>query len=86
MEMEVIIEGGMDTNESFSNEWCRQVKYYAHLVAQKVGSEIGMVQELLSTLTSNERWGGVMVEFEEVYPNGFAQLVSSASEWVPWMR
>ncbi|MBD2535346.1 hypothetical protein H6G97_40515 [Nostoc flagelliforme FACHB-838] len=31
--------------------------------------------------TSNEKWG-VMVEFEEVYPDGFAQLVSSASEWV----
>ncbi|WP_242055499.1 hypothetical protein [Nostoc flagelliforme] len=48
----------MDTNESLNNEWCRQVKYYAHLVTQKVESGIGMVQELLSTLTSDERWGG----------------------------
>ncbi|WGV28161.1 hypothetical protein [Halotia branconii] len=43
-----------------------------------------MVQELLSTLTSDERWG-VMVEFEEVCPDGFAQLVSAAPDWVAWM-
>ncbi|WP_267145377.1 hypothetical protein [Nostoc commune] len=39
--------------------------------------ESGYLQELLSTLTSDERWG-VMVEFEEVYPDGFAQLVADA--------
>lgn len=43
-----------------------------------------MVQELLSTLTSDQRWG-VMVEFEEVYPDGFAQLVVFAPDWVAWM-
>ncbi|HYX16587.1 MAG TPA: hypothetical protein VE944_19910 [Nostoc sp.] len=43
-----------------------------------------MVQELLSTLTSDERWG-VMVEFEEVYPDAIAQLVDRAPDWVEWM-
>ncbi|MEH1957307.1 hypothetical protein [Nostoc sp.] len=43
-----------------------------------------MVQELLSTLTSDQRWG-VIVEFEEVYPDGFAQLVDRAPDWVEWM-
>lgn len=43
-----------------------------------------MVQELLSTLTSDEKWG-VMVEFEEVCPNGFAQLLVDAPQWTEWM-
>ncbi|MEA5507679.1 plasmid replication protein, CyRepA1 family, partial [Halotia wernerae UHCC 0503] len=76
--------GGMDTAHSFRNTWCQRVKYYAQLVAQKVQCGVEVVQELLSTLTSDERWG-VMVEFEEVCPDGFAQLVSSAPEWVAWM-
>ncbi|NDJ25788.1 hypothetical protein GS682_30225 [Nostoc sp. B(2019)] len=74
----------MDTNESLSNEWCQRVKYYAQLVAQKIDQRVGMVQELLGTLTSDERWG-VMVEFEEVCPDGFAQLVAAAPQWVVWM-
>ncbi|MBE9054048.1 hypothetical protein IQ243_27355 [Nostocales cyanobacterium LEGE 11386] len=60
------------------------VKYYAQLVAQRVEEGVGMVQEILSTLTSDERWG-VMVEFKEVCPDGFAQLVAAAPEWVAWM-
>ncbi|NDJ25903.1 hypothetical protein GS682_30815 [Nostoc sp. B(2019)] len=74
----------MDTNESLSNKWWKKVKYYAQLVAQKIDQGVGMVQELLSTLTSDEKWG-VMVEFEETCPDGFAQLVSVAPEWVVWM-
>jgi hypothetical protein len=76
--------GGVDTDESLRNNWWKRVKYYAQLVAQKVELGVGMVQELLSTLTSDERWG-VMVEFEEVCPDKFGQLVSVAPEWVAWM-
>ncbi|WP_414546562.1 hypothetical protein [Nostoc sp. CCY0012] len=43
-----------------------------------------MVQEILSTLTSDQRWG-VILEFEEVCPEGFAQLVAAAPDWVEWM-
>jgi hypothetical protein len=28
---------------------------------------------------------GVMVEFEDVNPNKFAQLVADAPDWVEWM-
>jgi hypothetical protein len=43
-----------------------------------------MVQELLSTLTSDQRWG-VMVEFESVNSEKFSQLIASAPDWVEWM-
>ncbi|WP_226889493.1 hypothetical protein [Nostoc sp. MG11] len=76
--------GGMDTDESLSNKWRERVKYYAQLVVQKVESGVGMVQELLSTLTSDERWG-VMVEFEEANVEKFGQLMASAPDWVEWM-
>ncbi|WP_431356849.1 plasmid replication protein, CyRepA1 family [Komarekiella delphini-convector] len=76
--------GGVAQDESLSNEWWKRVKYYTKLVAQKIDQGVGMIQELLSTLTSDERWG-VMVEFEEVCPDGFAQLVASAPQWVAWM-
>ena len=42
------------------------------------------VKELLSMLTSDQRWG-VMLEFGEVSPDRFAQLVSAAPDWVEWM-
>ncbi|MEA5506954.1 hypothetical protein VB735_28450 [Halotia wernerae UHCC 0503] len=77
--------GGVDTNESLSNEWWQRVKYYAQLVAQKVDQGFSVVQEILSSLTSDERWG-VIVEFEEFCPDGFAQLVADAPQWVVWME
>ncbi|MEA5508068.1 hypothetical protein VB735_34305, partial [Halotia wernerae UHCC 0503] len=69
---------------SFRNTWCQRVKYYAQLVTQKVQGGAEVVKEILSTLTSDERWG-VMVEFEEVCPDGFSQLVAAAPEWMAWM-
>jgi hypothetical protein len=42
------------------------------------------VKELLSTLTSDQRWG-VMLEFEEVESEKFGQLIASAPDWVEWM-
>ncbi|WP_414545879.1 plasmid replication protein, CyRepA1 family [Nostoc sp. CCY0012] len=76
--------GGVDTNEQLSDSWWKRVKYYAQLVAHKVESGVGVVKEILSTLTSDQRWG-VMLEFEEVCPEGFAQLVADAPDWVEWM-
>ncbi|MBN3963450.1 hypothetical protein [Nostoc sp. NMS8] len=38
------------------------------------------VKELLSTLTIDERLG-VMLEFEDVDPERFAQLVTDAPHW-----
>ncbi|MBE9052862.1 DUF3854 domain-containing protein [Nostocales cyanobacterium LEGE 11386] len=76
--------GGMDTNEQLSNSWWKRVKYYAQLVAHQVESGVAVVKEILSTLTSDQRWG-VMLEFEEVCPEGFTQLVADAPNWVAWM-
>ncbi|MEH2069672.1 MAG: hypothetical protein V7K47_16175 [Nostoc sp.] len=42
------------------------------------------VRYLLSTLTSDERWG-VMLEFESLNPDRFAQLVTDAPVGVQWM-
>lgn len=76
--------GGVAQDEEFSNEWWQRVKYYAQLVAQKVEDGVEQVKQVLSTLTSDERWG-VMLEFEEVCPDEFAQLVASVPDWVEWM-
>jgi len=45
---------------------------------------IDAVKELLSILTIDERCG-VMLEFEDVDPDKFAQLVTDAPDWVGWM-
>jgi hypothetical protein len=45
---------------------------------------VEVVKEILSTLTSDQRWG-VILEFEEVYPEGFAQLIADAPDWVEWI-
>jgi hypothetical protein len=42
---------------------------------------VDAAKEFLSILTSDKRWG-VMVEFEEVQPVMFGQLVAEASDWV----
>ncbi|MCG6138581.1 MAG: hypothetical protein MET45_28855 [Nostoc sp. LLA-1] len=36
------------------------------------------------TLTSDQLWG-VMLEFKEVCPEGFAQLIAAAPDSVEWM-
>ncbi|MCG6138282.1 MAG: hypothetical protein MET45_27270 [Nostoc sp. LLA-1] len=84
----------MDTDEQLSevallqfkkgDSWWKRVKYYAQLVAHKVESGVEVVKQILSTLTSDQRWG-VMLEFEEVCPEGFARLVADAPDWVEWM-
>ncbi len=56
--------------------WCSR--------CHRSSEEMGNTSELLSTLTSDERWG-VMVEFEEICPDEFAQLVAAAPQWVAWM-
>ncbi|MEH2045944.1 hypothetical protein [Nostoc sp.] len=40
------------------------LKYYARLVIERIEQSVEQVRELLSTLTSDERWG-VMLEFED---------------------
>lgn len=72
--------GGMDTDAEFNNSWWKRVKYYAQLAIQRVES----VKELLNTLTSDEQWG-VILEFEDVDPDKFAQLVTDAPDWVEWI-
>ncbi|MBD0347436.1 MAG: hypothetical protein ICV63_21975 [Coleofasciculus sp. Co-bin14] len=47
-------------------------------------SGVDAVKELLSTLTSDERCG-VMLEFEDVDPQKFAQLVTNAPQWTEWI-
>ncbi|WP_277883401.1 hypothetical protein [Nostoc flagelliforme] len=42
------------------------------------------MKELLSTLTIDER-RGVMLEFEDLDPDKFAQLVTDALHWTEWM-
>ncbi|MEH2329014.1 hypothetical protein [Nostoc sp.] len=40
------------------------LKYYARLVIERIEQSVEQARELLSTLTSDERWG-VMLEFED---------------------
>jgi hypothetical protein len=84
MKVEVIIGGGMDTDEQLSDYWWKWVKYYAQLAIERVEYGVDAVKELLSTLTSDERWG-VMLKFEDIDPDKFAQLVADAPDWVEWM-
>ena len=76
--------GGMDTDEESSISWWERVKYYAQLAIERFESGVESVKELLSTLTSDERCG-VMLKFDEVSPDRFAQLVASAPDWVEWI-
>ncbi|MBW4564996.1 MAG: DUF3854 domain-containing protein [Mojavia pulchra JT2-VF2] len=76
--------GGVDGQDSLSDSWWQQVKYYAQLVIQRVEYGVESVKEFLSTLTSDERWG-TMLEFDEVEPLKFGQLVADAPDWVQWM-
>lgn len=45
---------------------------------------VDTVKELLSTLTSDEHWG-VMLKFDQVSPDKFAQLLVDAPQWSEWM-
>ncbi|QFS51099.1 hypothetical protein [Nostoc sphaeroides] len=71
-------------HESDSIYWWERVKYYAQLAIKRFESGVESVKELLSTLTSDERCG-VMLKFDEVSPDKFAQLVTDAPDWVEWM-
>lgn len=77
--------GGMDTEAGFSNSWWERVKYYARMAIERVENGVESVKELLSTLTSDERCG-VMLKFEDIDPDKFAQLVADAPDWVEWIN
>jgi hypothetical protein len=70
----------MDTEAELSDYWGEQVKYYARLAIERVENGVDAVKELLSRLTIDERWG-VMLEFDEICPDRFAQLVTNAPQW-----
>jgi hypothetical protein len=74
----------MDTDVELSDSWWERVKYYARLAIERVEYGVESVKELLSTLTIDECCG-VMLEFEDVDPDKFAQLVDGAPDWVEWM-
>ncbi|MEH1912970.1 hypothetical protein [Nostoc sp.] len=76
--------GGMDTDAELSDSWWERVKYYAWQAIERVECGVDAVKELLSTLTIDERLG-MMLEFEDVDPNKFAQLVTDAPQWTEWM-
>ncbi|MCC5669008.1 DUF3854 domain-containing protein [Nostoc sp. CHAB 5784] len=75
---------GMHIEAELSDSWWERVKYYARLAIERVEDGVDKVKELLSTLTSDERLG-VMLEFEDVDPQKFAQLVTDAPQWTEWM-
>ncbi len=75
---------GMDADQTLSDSWWEWVKYYAELAIERFEFGVDAVKELLSTLTSDQRWG-VMLEFGEVSPDRFAQLVIAAPDWEGWM-
>ncbi|MCC5633189.1 hypothetical protein LC613_37445 [Nostoc sphaeroides CHAB 2801] len=75
--------GGVDTDKEDSTSWWERVKYYAQLAIERVEFGVNAVKELLSTLTSDERCG-VMLKFEDINPEKFAQLVTDAPDWVEW--
>ncbi|QFS49704.1 hypothetical protein [Nostoc sphaeroides] len=74
----------MDTDAELSNSWWVRVKYYAQLAIERFEYGVESVKELLRTLTSDERWG-VILEFEDVDADKFAQLVLDAPHWTEWM-
>ncbi|PHM08016.1 hypothetical protein [Nostoc sp. 'Peltigera malacea cyanobiont' DB3992] len=74
----------MDTDTELSDSWWEWVKYYARLAIERVENGVDAVKELLSTLTIDERCG-VMLEFEDLDPDKFAQLVTDAPQWTEWM-
>jgi hypothetical protein len=74
----------MDTDEEVSDSWWERVKYYAQLAIKRFECGVESVKELLNTLTIDERWG-VMLKFENAYPQKFAQLVSDAPQLNGWM-
>ncbi|MHC5756118.1 MAG: hypothetical protein ACYTXF_36975 [Nostoc sp.] len=74
----------MDTDVELSDSWWERVKYYAQLVVERVQYGVDAVKQLLSTLTIDERCG-VMLEFEDIDPDKFAQLVTDAPHWTEWM-
>ncbi|MEH1916776.1 hypothetical protein [Nostoc sp.] len=74
----------MDTDPELSDSWWERVKYYAQLVVERVQYGVDAVKQLLSTLTIDERCG-VMLEFEDIDPDKFAQLVTDAPQWTEWM-
>ncbi|WP_375502651.1 hypothetical protein [uncultured Nostoc sp.] len=76
--------GGMDIDEQLSDSWWERVKYYAQLAIERVENGVDAVKELLSTLTSDERWG-VILEFEKVEPQKFGQMIADVHDWVQWM-
>jgi len=75
---------GMDADETLSDSWWERVKYYSQLAIERFEFGVDAVKELLSTLTSDQRWG-VMLEFGEVSLDRFAQLVIAAPDWEEWM-
>jgi hypothetical protein len=76
--------GGMDTEAELSDSWWERVKYYARLAIERFQSGVEGVKELLSTLTSDERCG-VILKFEDINPDKFAQLVADAPQWIEWI-
>ncbi|MBG1263559.1 hypothetical protein F8S20_32985 [Nostoc sp. BAE] len=74
----------MDTDEADNISWWERVKYYAQLAIKRFESGVESVKELLSTLTSDERCG-VMLKFEDINQDLFAQLVVDAPDWVEWI-
>jgi Domain of unknown function (DUF3854)/Origin of replication binding protein len=83
-----INRGGMDGQaqqvEILNDDWWHRVKNYAQLLVEQLEYGVDMVQELLSRLTSDERWG-VILEFSDANPDKWEQLVSSAPNWSVWM-
>ncbi|MCC5633373.1 hypothetical protein LC613_38535 [Nostoc sphaeroides CHAB 2801] len=75
---------GMDTDVELSDSWWERVKYYARLAIKRLEDGVDKVKELLSTLTSDERWG-VMLKFEDIEAEKFGQLIAIAPDWVEWM-
>ncbi|MBD2249611.1 hypothetical protein [Nostoc sp. FACHB-888] len=54
------------------------------MAIERVEYRVESAQELLSTLTIDERCG-VMLKFEDFEPNLFAQLLVDAPQWTEWM-
>ena len=69
--------------EMLSDSWRSKLKDYVQLIIQGVESGIDAVKKMLGTLTTDQRWG-VMLEFEQVNPEKFAQMISVAPDWVKW--
>ncbi|MBD2616045.1 hypothetical protein H6G94_33195 [Nostoc punctiforme FACHB-252] len=86
LKVEVIIRGGVDGQDNPTHSWWQQVKSYTARLIERVYIGVDAVKEFLSTLTSDERWGGVGCDAgdgTDSTPDFWS--IGGCGSWVQWL-